>query len=114
MGSEMCIRDSGRITRAMVEDEIETLTITWQSAASDPDLQTVEAVMGPSAHALDPFDVVQLALVIRTCAASASLSDAGRALFCKSRQTRTSRNDSDRLRKYLAKYDLSWDDVGTS
>lgn len=101
----------GRITRAMVDEEILTLRQNWNSATQDPDLQLARAVLGDAAHQLDPFDLVQLALVVRTCGKAASLSDAGRALFCHSRQTRTSRNDADRLRKYLGKYDLSWDDV---
>ena len=39
---------------------------------------------------------------------SASLSEAGRTLFAASRTQRTSTNDSDRLRKYLAKFGLDW------
>jgi transcriptional regulatory protein RtcR len=36
------------------------------------------------------------------------LSEAGRALFAASRTRRASSNDADRLRKYLARFDLSW------
>ncbi|WP_066799492.1 hypothetical protein [Sphingomonas soli] len=39
---------------------------------------------------------------------SRSLSEAGRALFAASRARRTSANDADRLRKYLAKFGLEW------
>lgn len=58
--------------------------------------------------ALDPFDRVQLAHVVEICRRSRSLSEAGRALFVASRSRRTSANDADRLRKYLARFDLSW------
>jgi transcriptional regulatory protein RtcR len=57
---------------------------------------------------LDPFDIPQLANVIRICRASATLSEAGRRLFSVSQEARTSRNDADRLRKYLARFDLTW------
>ena len=67
--------------------------------------------MGDAAAALDPFDQVQLAHVIRTCRASATISAAGRTLFAMSRANRTSQNDADRLRKYLAKHGLGWDQV---
>ena len=40
-----------------------------------------------------------------------SLSDAGRTLFAVSRAQRSSTNDADRLRKYLARFDLDWERV---
>ena len=42
-----------------------------------------------------------------------SLSDAGRKMFTVSQSKRRSRNDADRLRKYLARFGLSWDAVVT-
>lgn len=58
---------------------------------------------------LDPFDRVQLAHVVKICRASRSLSEAGRSLFSASRQKRSTSNDADRLRKYLARFELAWD-----
>jgi transcriptional regulatory protein RtcR len=49
-----------------------------------------------------------LAEVIRVCLNAKSLSAAGRELFQVSRQAKQKPNDADRLRKYLAKFDLSW------
>jgi transcriptional regulatory protein RtcR len=66
----------------------------------------VAAVLGDVE--LDRFDRVQLNEVIRVCRASASLSDAGRALFGVSRGQKRSVNDADRLRKYLARFGLDW------
>jgi len=63
---------------------------------------------------LDRFDRVQLAEVIRVCRSSKSLSAAGRELFQVSRQAKQKPNDADRLRKYLAKFELSWDEVQAS
>ncbi|MEP5199357.1 MAG: sigma 54-dependent transcriptional regulator, partial [Paracoccaceae bacterium] len=104
----------GRITRAMVRDEIETLRRDWSTSLADPDARLIEGVMGKAAQDVDPFDVVQLAKVIRTCRTSATLSAAGRTLFGVSRQKRKTQNDSDRLRKYLQKFDLDWDSVSAS
>jgi transcriptional regulatory protein RtcR len=47
--------------------------------------------------------------VLRVCQQSQSLSDAGRRLFDQSRKQRAVVNDADRLRKYLLKFDLSWE-----
>ena len=57
---------------------------------------------------LDLFDQAQLAFVIRICRESATLSDAGRKLFAASRGNRKTANDADRLRKYLARFQLDW------
>jgi transcriptional regulatory protein RtcR len=59
-------------------------------------------------EALDLFDRLQLRAVIAVCRRSNSLADAGRKLFAASRSKRGSVNDSDRLRKYLARFDLDW------
>ncbi len=98
----------GRITRAIVEAEIETLRTMWQGAASDDDARLLRDVLGEAAAEIDPFDRVQLAETIRTCRHAASLSAAGRSLFAISRARRTSQNDADRLRKYLARFGLDW------
>jgi transcriptional regulatory protein RtcR len=45
------------------------------------------------------------------CAAAPSLSAAGRALFARSRAQRTTRNDADRLRKYLARFGLDFESI---
>ena len=99
----------GRITRTMVADEIARLRTSWTDTTLDGDKRLIADTLGDAAQTIDPFDEVQLAAVIRTCRQSSSLSDAGRKLFCMSRAQKTSRNDSDRLRKYLAKFGLDWD-----
>jgi len=45
------------------------------------------------------------------CRTAASLSAAGRILFAGSRQDKRSHNDADRLRKYLARWDLRFDEL---
>lgn len=59
---------------------------------------------------LDLFDQIQIRQVIKICKESPSLSDAGRKLFGVSRLKKKTSNDSERLRKYLAKFGLSWAD----
>lgn len=98
----------GRITLAMVEAEIATIKGTWAAAERDPDLQLLARHLGARAADIDEFDRVQLAAVIRACQQSASLSAAGRRLFAASRATKASRNDADRLRKYLDRFGLDW------
>jgi transcriptional regulatory protein RtcR len=59
-------------------------------------------------EALDLFDRLQLEAVVAVCRRSVSLADAGRKLFAATRTRRASQNDSDRLRKYLARFELDW------
>ena len=51
---------------------------------------------------------MQLAEVVRICRTTDSLSEAGRILFAETRKTKANPNDADRLRKYLARFDLEW------
>jgi transcriptional regulatory protein RtcR len=101
----------GRITIAMVEEEISHLTYDWARAEDDPNGRLVRDHLGSRAESLDQFDIVQLAAVLEVCTSSASLSDAGRKLFAASRKKRASQNDADRLRKYLDRFGLSWADL---
>lgn len=103
----------GRITVAMVEDEISTLQSQWRDAEKNTDLKLLIRYLGSAADQVDPFDVPQLANVIRICKRSQSLSDAGRTLFAASRAEKKSKNDADRLRKYLARFGLDWAQVST-
>ena len=98
----------GRIDVECVEAEIKRLRRLW-AGQSDNGLGILIDVLGEDAvAAIDPFDRVQLAETIRVCRASRSLSEAGRALFSASRTRRASTNDADRLRKYLARFDIDW------
>lgn len=101
----------GRIDVECVEAEIQRLRRLWSGQRADG-LAVLAEVLSPEAVAeIDPFDRVQLAETIRICRMSRSLSEAGRALFAASRTRRTSANDADRLRKYLARFDLDWSRV---
>ena len=97
----------GRVTLAMVEDEIGVLTPQWQGVAQDGDMTLLAEVMARP-EALDEFDRAQLAAVIRACRETPNLSAAGRRLFAASRAEKASQNDADRLRKYLTRFGLDW------
>ena len=99
----------GRIGGEQVNDEIERLRITWVRGENREGDVVVEVLGADAADALDRFDRVQLADVLAVCRASPSLSAAGRALFARSRAKKQSANDADRLRKYLARFELTWD-----
>ncbi len=98
----------GRIAVADVAGELARL----QPADLVPPVDDrVTALLGARAATLDRFDRVQLADVLAVCATAPSLAAAGRTLFAHSQAARTSRNDADRLRKYLARFGLGVADV---
>lgn len=105
------LSEAGRITVAVVDEEIGRLRRLWSGRGAEPESDQIDFIAllgGDAADALDRFDRVQLAEVIRVCRAARSLSDAGRTLFQASRERRGSVNDSDRLRKYLARFGLEF------
>lgn len=93
------LADQGRITLALVEEEIARLQANWQTATPAVAME------------LDLFDQRQLETVLQVCRRSASLSEAGRELFAVSRMKKVNPNDADRLRKYLARFGLSWESL---
>lgn len=103
---------SGRIDRATVDEELARLRsrdAADRPPAEDADDGLLDAVLGAAAAGLDRFDAVQLAAVVRICRRHPSMASAGRELFAVSRTQRRSHNDSDRLRKYLAKFGLTFE-----
>lgn len=99
---------SGRIDTATVAAEVTRLEALWGDNSAQGE-DGLAAVLTPDALAeLDPFDRVQLAEVVRICRRCRSQSEAGRTLFAASRDRRSSTNDADRLRKYLARFELTF------
>lgn len=95
----------GNITLEQVENEIRRLQIHWQQVTLSDALIPAE---------IDEFDRYQLEKVIEVCWKSRTLSEAGRYLFAVSRAQKQRANDADRLKKYLAKFDLSWEQIKDS
>lgn len=101
------LADSGRIGLEQVEDELTRLQAGWGTA---------RAPTSPMAHLIsqlqiDLFDRMQLESVIAVCRTAKSQAEAGRKLFGHTRLAKDNPNDSDRIRKYLARFELSWDEV---
>lgn len=108
------LAEAGRITETIVIDEIGRLQRLWQPRVERSAADSIElaALIGrEAADGLDVFDALQLAAVIKVCRQSKSLSDAGRKLYNVSRAAKARPNDADRLKKYLARFALSWDEL---
>ncbi|PHV10492.1 RNA repair transcriptional activator RtcR [Chitinimonas sp. BJB300] len=101
------LAEAGRITEAGVDEEICRLQHAWSGQIESP----LADLLGARVDEMDLFDRLQLERVVQVCQQASSLSDAGRRLFDVSRQEKAKANDADRLRKYLARFDLDWRQV---
>jgi transcriptional regulatory protein RtcR len=100
------LAEGGRISPDLVRDEIARLRRGWQPQGLAGRL---ESLLSPQALAeLDLFDRLQLEAVVELCRSCTSIADAGRKLFANSRTRRRVLNDTDRLKKYLSRFDLDW------
>jgi transcriptional regulatory protein RtcR len=103
---------AGRIAVDQVKTEITHLKTAWTRALGGSAPSLVDDIIPPSAAAhIDRFDRVQLEDVLQVCRSAISLSAAGRVLFDRSRERKKIANDADRLRKYLARFDLEWGEL---
>jgi transcriptional regulatory protein RtcR len=127
------LASGGRITARAVAEERERLEQAWAPAAAAATAAAIATTSSPAATTsstvaddqallerafgrgrvppLDGFDRAQLLVVLRTCAGARSLSEAGRQLFAVSRARKASHNDADRLRKYLARFNLAFEGI---
>ncbi|MFO1491576.1 MAG: RNA repair transcriptional activator RtcR [Kiritimatiellia bacterium] len=97
-----------RIDLELVRGELDRLRADWRAARGAPDEVEGSARRGEgggtgpvsprSARRRDP----------RVPPRADTLADAGRRLFAQSRLRKSSANDSDRLKKYLARFELDW------
>jgi transcriptional regulatory protein RtcR len=101
--------DGGRITVENVDREIKCLRSRQGSRTKLSGGGESPVALPKEVGDLDAFDEFQLKLVVETCKKSRSLSDAGRKLFAVSRANKANPNDADRLKKYLAKFGLTWE-----
>lgn len=102
------LADSGRIDTTQVDDEISRLRTNWRVGQPTP--SAAASLIGNDIE-IDTFDRMQLECVIEVCRTARSQADAGRKLFEHSRKAKENPNDSDRIRKYLARFGLSWDAI---
>jgi transcriptional regulatory protein RtcR len=95
----------GRIRSEEVGQELERLRSSWERGSED------DGLGGLVEGGIDSFDRVQLAHVVKVCRESKTLSEAGRKLFAESRKKKANPNDSDRVRKFLAKFGIGFADL---
>jgi len=106
------LAEDGMMDEPLVRAETARLAQEWRELDRSPGDALIERYLGPErARELDRFDRVQLAEVLRVCENSRMLSEAGRTLFEVSRKQRARVNDADRLRKYLAAFGLSFEQI---
>ncbi len=108
------LAEAGGITEAIVDDETARLQRLWRhhnQPATGGDVDLADVIGEEALQGLDLFDAMQLRAVIGVCRQSKSLSDAGRKLYGVSRDAKSKPNDADRLKKFLARFGLSWDQV---
>ncbi len=108
------LAEGGRITIEVVEEEILRLLKKWQNSSENKNStsQTLERLLSKSdCDKLDLYDQIKLAGIIEVCQNSQSMAEASRKLFSVSRQTKTSSNDSHRIKQLLGKYGLSFKDI---
>ena len=112
------LADNGRIGPPLVEAELQRLRWQWERLGNAPAMDAqagsvdLAALLGGEAlQSIDLFDQLQLRAVLQVCQRARTLSEAGRMLFQASRGQRSVVNDADRLRKYLARFGLTWDRV---
>jgi len=106
---------NSRITKDIVAEEIRRLNNEWEAQASNPDKQIICNIAGKETYdKMDPFDIHQLASVLRTCQNCSNLSQAGRILFAMSRLEKKTSNDADRLKKYLARFNINWEIINST
>jgi sigma54-dependent transcription regulator len=102
----------GRITVGCVLAEVARLKTAWTQVGVKSERPLVFS--DEQWAEIDPFDRVQLDYVLKVCHSSKTLSDAGRKLFSVSREKKAKSNDADRLKKYLARFGLSWAEVSVA
>ncbi len=108
----MTLSEQGRITESDVEQEILRLNYQWNSLHAEDDFSLVTRYVSEDVRQnCDPFDLVQLEYVLKVCAESKNVSAAGRQVYAVSRTQRSSSNDGDRLAKYLAKFEIHFNQL---
>ena len=104
----------GRVRTEDVDLEIGRLRKSWERPGRSVDLGVAleDYFEEQELDEIDPFDRVQIAYVISVCLESKNLSEAGRKAFSQSRRKKENPNDSDRMRKFLAKWKLKFGELG--
>ena len=111
--TRMCtVAGGGRITTEIVDEEVSRLRALWgRGPAAAAESPLADLLSAEDLDRLDLFDRLQLEAVVRTTRGCRTLSEAGRLLFARSRARKAAPNDTDRVRKYLARFGLNSEKV---
>jgi transcriptional regulatory protein RtcR len=102
----------GRITEELVAEEISRLQQAWSGFVEKMEDDGLANILSAEVlETLDLFDRLQLPQVVKICKNSRSLAQAGRELFNHSRTQKSSVNDSHRLKQYLQKFGLDFQNL---
>ena len=100
----------GRIDLATVQAELSRQR--HDATHSEDGVHDLECLLGEDyRERYDLFDVMQLSDVVEVCRGCTTLSEAGRKLFAVTRQAKSNPNDADRLKKYLAHFGLTFQNI---
>lgn len=109
------LASGGRITEEIVAAEIDRLMQKWQPTHSADDrfhFNALRQLIAPKElERIDNFDLHILAYTVNICRESASMAEAGRKLFNISRESKSSTNDSHRVKQLLNKFELTFQDI---
>ncbi|MCV6614981.1 MAG: sigma 54-interacting transcriptional regulator, partial [Cellvibrionaceae bacterium] len=108
------LADGGRITTAVVSEEIQRLRYKWQlNNSAEPGPTNILSSLLPKnqIEKLDYYEQLKLSGLIQACRQSKSMAEAGRTLFNISRLAKKSTNDSHRVKQLLDKYQLKFEDL---
>lgn len=101
----------GRISVDLVDEEVQRLRDQWGNAGSlKSSIDNILYGLVDTSR-IDRFDQAGLAEAVRVCRKAKTISEAGRQLFAVSRAEKAKPNDADRLRKYLQRFGLNWQDI---
>ena len=107
------LADGGRITEVLVNEEIERLNKKWNNTCdNDSPTTPLQALLSQETlDGMDYYDQINLANMVKICQQCQSMAEAGRKLFNKSREMKSSVNDSHRVKQLLGKYKLSFNEL---
>lgn len=110
--TRMATLANARITKDIVDEEISCLKTSWSGGDILEEEDLLTAILPEDKlKEIDLIDRIQLVEVVKICRTSRSIAEAGRKLFNVSRTQKSSTNDSNRLKRYLERYGLSFKDI---